>query len=320
MSNITAKSVVTLVKQSASQFMHNNSFRLAAALAYNTIFSLPPLRVLILVSAGAIFGQEALNGEIYEQSRAALGDEAAKEVQTMIASTSQLKKTGVAAAIGVGMIIFAATTFFITLQDSLNHIWNIKVRPDAGIMQTIKARVLSLGLILSVAVLLLVSFVISAALNILTGYLKSILPDISVYLIKLLDFVVSVGVITLLFTLIYKFLPDALIRWKDTLAGAFITALLFVVGKILIGVYLGYSDVGSAYGAAGSVIIILVWIYYSGLIIFFGAEFTQQYTDRFGAKVRPKSYAMKYDIIEAPYHDPDDEKAGRPQAEGRFRK
>ena len=272
MSNITAKSVVTLVKQSASQFMHNNSFRLAAALAYNTIFSLPPLLVIILVSAGAIFGQEALNGEIYEQSRAALGDEAAKEVQTMIASTSQLKKTGVAAAIGVGMIIFAATTFFITLQDSLNHIWNIKVRPDAGIMQTIKARVLSLG------------------------------------------------VITLLFTLIYKFLPDALIRWKDTLAGAFITALLFVVGKILIGVYLGYSDVGSAYGAAGSVIIILVWIYYSGLIIFFGAEFTQQYTDRFGAKVRPKSYAMKYDIIEAPYHDPDDEKAGRPQAEGRFRK
>ena len=320
MSKLTAKSAWTITKQASQQFMHNNSFRLAAALAYNTIFSLPPLLVSILISAGAIFGQEAISGELYQQSRAALGEDAAREVQTMIANTSKMEKSGLAAAIGIGMIIFAATTFFVTLQDSLNHIWNIKVKPDAGIMQTIKSRFLSFGLILSVAVLLLISFVLSAALSIFTGYLKTLIPGIGVYLIKLIDFVISVGVITVLFALIYKYLPDAIIRWRDTWAGAFVTSLLFVIGKFLIGWYIGMSDVGSAYGAAGSIVIILVWIYYSGLIIFFGAEFTQQYTNRFGHKVRPKHYAMRYEITESPYHDPDLEKEGRPEPEGRFRK
>ncbi|KAA9340304.1 YihY/virulence factor BrkB family protein [Adhaeribacter soli] len=319
MPKITAKAALSLSKNAFDEFMNNNSFRLAAALSYNTIFSLPPLLVIILIAAGSIFGEEAMSGELHSQAQAALGAEAAKEIQSMIASASQLKKSGLAAVIGIVMLIFAATTFFITLQDSLNTIWNIKPKPKSGIMQMVKARFLSFGLILSVALLLLVSFVVSAALTLFSDYLRELLPDVTVVLFKILDFIISVGIITALFALIFKYLPDAIIRWKDVWPGALLTALLFVIGKFLIGWYLSFSDVGSAYGAAGSVIIILVWIYYSSLIVFFGAEFTQQYVNRFGAKVRPKSYAVHYVIKEEPYVDPDVAKAGRPEAEGRFR-
>lgn len=319
MSKISPKVAWTLSKDAFSEFMKNNSFRLAAALSYNTIFSLPPLLVIILIAAGSIFGEKAMSGELHSQAEAALGADAAKEIQTMMASASQLEQSGMAAAIGVVMLVFAATTFFVTLQDSLNTIWNIKLKPESGIMQTIKARFLSFGLILSVALLLLVSFVISAALNFFSDYLRQLLPDVAVILFKILDMVLSVGVITVLFALIFKYLPDAIIRWKDVWPGALLTAMLFVLGKFLIGWYLSFSDVGSAYGAAGSIIIILVWIYYSSLIVFFGAEFTQQYTNRFGEKVRPKSYAVHYVIKEEPYVDPALAKEGRPTAEGRFR-
>jgi membrane protein len=319
MPKITAQAALTLSKNAFDEFMNNNSFRLAAALSYNTIFSLPPLLVIILIAAGSIFGEQTMSGELHSQAQAALGPEAAKEIQTMMTSASQLKKSGLAAVIGIGMLIFAATTFFITLQDSLNTIWNIKPKPKSGIMQMVKARFLSFGLILSVALLLLVSFVVSAALTLFSDYLRQMLPDVTVFLFKVLDFILSVGIITALFALIFKYLPDAIIRWKDVWPGALLTALLFVIGKFLIGWYLSFSDVGSAYGAAGSVIIILVWIYYSSLIVFFGAEFTQQYVNRFGEKVRPKSYAVHYVIKEEPYVDPDVAKAGRPEAEGRFR-
>jgi membrane protein len=320
MTKFTPKAIWNLFTSTFSEFMENNSLRLAAALSYNTIFSLPPLLIIILVAAGAFFGQEAMSGELYEQSKSALGADAAKEIQTMINSFNKMDKSGIAAVIGIGTLIFAATTFFITLQESLNTIWNIKPKPKNGILQMVKARFLSFGLILSVALLMLVSFVISAALSFFSDYLKQTIPGIGIYLIWFLNFVVSTGVITVLFALIFKYLPDAIIRWKDVWAGAFLTAFLFVIGKFLIGLYISKSDVGSAYGAAGSLIVILVWIYYSSLIVFFGAEFTQEYTKRFGHKVRPKSYAVHYIVKEEPYVDPGLEMEGRPPAEGKFRK
>ncbi|MBK0403288.1 YihY/virulence factor BrkB family protein [Adhaeribacter sp. BT258] len=319
MSTITPNAVWYLAKNSASEFMKNNSLRLAAALAYNTIFSLPPLLFIILMAAGAFFGEAAMSGELYNQSRTALGEDAARQIQTMITNLNKQETHGIAKWIGFATLFFAATTFFVTLQESLNAIWNIKPKPKNGIAQMAKARFLSFGMILSIALLMLVSFVISAALSIFTDYLKQIFPDIAVYLLKLVDFVVSVGVITLLFALIYKFLPDAIIRWKDVWAGGAITALLFVIGKFLIGWYLSVSDVGSAYGVAGSIIIILVWIYYSSLIVFYGAEFTQEYAKRFGEEIRPKSYAVSYTIQEIP-NNIADKKAGRPKSEGSFRK
>ena len=320
MSTITPNAVWYLAKNSATEFMKNNSLRLAAALAYNTIFSLPPLLFIILMAAGAFFGEAAMSGQLYAQSKAALGSDAAAQIQTMIKSLNEQEMHGMAKVIGFGTLFFAATTFFITLQESLNAIWNIKPKPKNGIAQMVKARFLSFGMILSIALLMLISFVLSAALSFFTDYLKDIFPDVTVYLLKLLDFIVSVGVITLLFALIYKFLPDAIIRWKDVWAGGAITAFLFVIGKFLIGWYLSFSDVGSAYGVAGSIIIILVWIYYSSLIVFYGAEFTQEYAKRFGEEIRPKSYAVSYTIQEIPNENPADKKAGRPKSEGSFRK
>ncbi|MFC5271280.1 YihY/virulence factor BrkB family protein [Adhaeribacter terreus] len=320
MNSKTPNAVWYLAKNSATEFMKNNSLRLAAALAYNTIFSLPPLLFIILMAAGAFFGEAAMSGELYNQSKAALGEEAAAQIQTMIQNLNKQETHGVAKLIGFGTLFFAATTFFVTLQESLNAIWNIKPKPKNGMLQMVKARFLSFGMILSIALLMLISFVISAALSFFTDYLKEVFPDIAVYLLKLVDFVVSVGVITLLFALIYKFLPDAIIRWKDVWAGGGITAFLFVIGKMLIGWYLSVSDVGSAYGVAGSIIIILVWIYYSSLIVFYGAEFTQEYAKRFGVEIRPKRYAVSYTILELPTENPADKKAGRPKSEGSFRK
>ena len=320
MSNVTPKALFTLAKNSVTEFLNNNSLRLAAALAYNTIFSLPPLLFIILMAVGAFFGEKALTGELYNQTKDALGPEAAQEIQTMINNLNAQENKGMAKLIGYGTMIFAATTFFITLQESLNTIWNIKAKPENGIMLTIKNRFLSFGLILSIGFLMLASFVISAALSFFTDQLHESFSGIAVILFKILDIVVSVGVITVLFALIYKYLPDAIIRWKDVWIGSFITAVLFVLGKFLIGWYLGFSDVGSAYGVAGSIIIILVWIYYSSLIVFFGAEYTQQYSKRFGAGIRPKDYAVRFEVRELRDVHPDDKKAGRPLAEGRFRK
>jgi membrane protein len=320
MRNITPKAIWHLITESFNQFLENNSLRLAAALAYNTIFSLPPLLFLVLMMAGAVFGEKALSGELYHQTKGALGSDAALQLQTIINNLNKKEQHGMAAIIGIGTLIFAATTFFITLQESLNTIWNIKPKPKNGMMQFVKARALSFGLILSVALLLLISFVISAALAILSDYLTDMLPDIAVALAYVLDLVISLAIITLLFAMIYKFLPDAIIQWKDTWAGSFITASLFVLGKFLIGMYLGYSNVAGAYGAAGSIIIILVWIYYSSLIVFFGAEFTQEFARRFGEEIRPKPYAVMYEIRELPNHDPKSKKEGRPKPEGRFRK
>ena len=320
MAKYTAKDIWSLTKSTVGQFMENNSFRLAAALAYNTIFSLPPLLLIIISAAGAIWGQEAFSGELETQMSGILGEESAKELQTMIQNVNKSGSGGIASAVGIATLIFGATTFFITLQDSLNTIWNIKVNPKNGILKMAKDRFLSFGIILSVALLLLVSFVVSAALSFFGGYLERLLPDVAVIFLYILNIVVSLGVITCLFALIYKYLPDAIIRWKDVWVGSFLTALLFVLGKFLISYYMGTTNPGSAYGAAGSIIIILVWIYYSSLILFFGAEFTQQYAAMFGQQIRPQENAVKIQIAEVTHEETDDHLAGRPKAVGRFRK
>jgi membrane protein len=319
MAKITAKDVWQMTKTTIGQFMENNSFRLAAALAYNTIFSLPPLLLIIISAAGAIWGQEAVTGRLSKEMAGMVGQEGAKAIETMIQNVHATGGGGLASAIGIATLIFAATTFFVTLQDSLNSIWNVKVKPKNNMLKVAKDRFLSFGLILSIALLMLISFVITAALAVFTDKLQTIFPAVAVIFIHILNIAVSLAFITLLFALIYKYLPDAIIRWKDVWVGSFLTALLFVVGRTLISIYLGQGDIGSAYGAAGSVIIILVWIYYSSLIIFFGSEFTQQYAESFGERIRPKSNAVEIEIREIPHESSDDHKAGRPPAQGRFR-
>lgn len=300
------------------EFSDNDSLRLAAALAFNAIFSIPPLLIIIIRAAGYFFGEEAVSGRLADQISSAVGPQAAEEVQNIVQNAQINAAGGLHLWIGVGTLLFASTTFFATLQQSLNSIWNLKVKPTNGILRMAKERVFSFGIILSIAFLMLMSFVISAVISILSDYISGMLPaDIWFWAIKLVDFVVSVGLISTLFALIYKYLPDAYIRWRDTLVGAFVTALLFTIGKFLISWYLSTSDPGSAYGAAGSVILILVWIYYSSLIVFFGAEFTQQYAEKYGQRVRPKPHAVFVEQREV-INEPHDTKSGRPKPQGRY--
>ncbi|RYY19616.1 MAG: YihY/virulence factor BrkB family protein [Cytophagaceae bacterium] len=313
--------VLTILKSSASEFSSNNSFRHAAALSYYTIFSLPPLLLIVITTASAVYGGEALTGQIYGQLKGLVGADSAAFLQESIAKFTLQQKSGLATVIGLGTLIFAATTFFVTLQESINDIWNLKVETKGiGIGQYLQQRLLSFGLILSVALLLLTSFVVSAVLSVFTGWLQRHIPEAGVIAIRLVDFTLSLVVTTLLFALIYKFLPDAIIRWRDVGIGAFITAVLFIIGKYLISFYIAKSDPGSAFGAAGSAIVLLVWINYSSLIIFFGAEFTQEFADAFGQRVQPKAHAVRVKLIAVPPAETEEAIAtGRPQATGSWR-
>ncbi|WP_240731582.1 YihY/virulence factor BrkB family protein [Hymenobacter radiodurans] len=313
--------IVGIFKSTAGEFMQNNSFRHAAALSYYTIFSLPPLLLIVITSASTILGAEAITGQLFQQIRGIVGAEEAKFIQDSINKFNQSQQGGLSSLIGIATLIFAATTFFVTLQESINDIWNLKVKPRNGIWQFVRDRLLSFGLILSVALLLLISFVVSAVLTAFTDYLQQLLPGVAVFFIRLLDLALSLAITTTLFALIYRFLPDAIIRWRDVWIGAFITACLFVLGKFLIAFYIAQAEPASAYGAAGSVIILLLWVNYSSLIIFFGAEFTQEFADAFGQKVQPKAHAVRIRVSEVPIGESNEEIAtGRPRAQGTWRK
>lgn len=314
------KEIWGLLKNSGSEFIENNSFRLAGALAYVTIFSLPPLLIVVINAAGAIWGEAAASNQLFQQMRSVVGDDAAAQVQTMINNFNRHDSGTLATIVGIGTLVFASTTFFVTLQESLNSIWNIRVKPESSIMYMIKTRALSFGLILSLGLLMLISFVLSAALLIFTNYLQSILPGMALFFIYLLNLLLNLFVISLLFALVFKFLPDAHIRWRDTYVGAFCTALLFLIGKYGISLYIGSSDINSTYGAAGSLIVILVWIYWSSLILFYGAEFTQEYAEKFGRKIMPKAHAVRFTWSEVHEPHPHVQGSGRPPAEGSFRK
>jgi len=312
--------IVAILKASASEFSNNNSFRHSAALSYYTIFSLPPLLLIVITLASAVYGNEAVTGQVYGQLKGFVGAESAQFMQESIAKFTLQQRGGIATAIGIGTLVFTATTFFVTLQESINDIWNLKAKPRNGIVQFLRDRVLSFGLILSVALLLLISFVISTLLNYFTGYLERVWQDAGILALKLVDFSISLAVTTTLFAMIYRFLPDAIIRWRDVWIGAFITACLFVLGKYLIAFYIGYANPGSAFGAAGSAIVLLVWVNYSSLIIFFGAEFTQEFADAFGQKVQPKAHAVRIETREVPEGESKEEiSTGRPRATGRWR-
>ncbi|RIJ37435.1 YihY/virulence factor BrkB family protein [Pontibacter oryzae] len=315
--NYTPKEIFGLLKTSGIEFLDNKSLRLAAALAFNAIFSIPPILIILIKVASLFLGEEAVSGELASTISKAIGPNAAEAIQGVIKNASMAESSGWALWVGIGTTIFAATTFFSTLQESLNSVWNLKVKPTNGILQMAKVRMFSFGIILSIALLMLISFVISTGISVLSDFLSDQLPGIGVWVIKLIDFVVSVGLVTLLFGLIFKYLPDAHIRWQDTLIGALITALLFALGKFLISLYIGTSDPGSAYGAAGSIIVLLVWIYYSSMIVFYGAEFTQQYATKYGQRIHPKSHAVFVEEREV-HKDPQDKKSGRPPSEGRF--
>ncbi len=280
----------SVLKQTVAEWQRDKVSRLAAALAYYTTFSLAPVLVIVIAIASFLFEQSTVQARIVEQLQGLLGESGAQLVEEMLTSKSQSGDGLWATLISLGLLVLGASGLFVQLQDALNTVWNVVPRKDAGLWKLVRDRLLSFGMLLVIGFLLLVSLVVSAGLAAVSNLFGDTLLGWS-FGWQILNTVVSFGIVTLLFGLIYKILPDADISWGDVRVGAAITALLFTLGKGLIGLYLGNSSVASAYGAAGSFVVLLLWIYYSAQILLFGAEFTQVYANRFGSNIRPDKHA-----------------------------
>jgi membrane protein len=267
---------------------------MAAALAYYTIFSLAPLLIIVIAIAGSIFGEQAAKGELVMQIQGVIGKDGAQFIQTAIENASKLDPSQgpIPTLINIGFLLSGATVVFGQLQNSLNRIWEVQPKPGNGIKHFFRKRLLSFSMVLVIAFLLLVSLVISTMLTILGNYLRDLVPGFT-YMWQVLNFFISFGIVTLLFAMVFKILPDAKIAWKDVWIGAAITAVLFDIGKSLLGFYLGHTSFASAYGAAGSLVIILTWVFYSAQILFLGAEFTQVYVRNYSKEIVPADYAMR---------------------------
>jgi membrane protein len=272
-------------KQTAVRWMNHHPFRLAAALAYYTLFSVAPLLVVVLGIAGLVFGEQAVRGEIFGQLKILFGDQGANVIQTAVAAASVKSSGVIATTVGISTLLLGASAVFGELQDALNSIWDAKPSPTEGLWSVARKRLVSLSMVAVIGFLLLASLAISAALSAVATWLGGLLP-VPAMLVETANFVVSLGVISLLFAAIFKVLPDVEIPWSDVWVGGAATSFLFTVGKALIGFYLGRSAVASAYGAASSLVLMLLWIYYSALILYFGAEFTRAYSVRVGSKTQ----------------------------------
>jgi membrane protein len=279
-----------LLKESFGEWQRDKASRLAAALAYYTAFSIAPLLLLTISIAGLVLGDEAAQGTIFYQLQGLLGPEAAGFFQSAIAHSREPGASSISAVIGIVTLIWSAGNVFGQLQDALNTIWEVQPRP-AGIVGAVKRRVVPLSMVLGIGFLLLVSLIVSAGITALGTFLGDVLPGSTVFW-QIINAVLSLAVVTLLFAAIFKILPDAEVRWSDVWIGAVLTSLLFVIGKTLIGIYLGHASVGSTYGAAGSLLVFLVWVYYSAQILFFGAEFTQVYARQRGRRIVPREDAV----------------------------
>ena len=281
-----------LLKKSGIEFFGDSDLKLGASLSYYTIFALPPLLIIIISVCGVFFGPEAVRGEIYGQIARLVGKEAAIQIQDMIKNVALSHDTVVATTIGIITLIFGASGVFGEIQDSINRIWGIKAKPNRGLAKLIRNRLISFSMIVVLGFLLLVSLILNAITEALSNKLQQIFPHISIYLFYAINLVLLFGLITALFAIIFKTLPDGRVHWKDALIGSTFTAFLFMIGKSAIGFYLGNSKIATTYGAAGSLIVILLWVYYSALILYFGAEFTKVYAYTFGRKIIPNDYAV----------------------------
>jgi membrane protein len=285
------KSGFDLIKESFKGWKDDGALDLGAALAYYTIFSLAPLLLIVTAVAGLVWGREAVQGQLVGQMRGIVGTQGAEAIQTMVANAGRHGSGVLATILGLVTILFGATGVFVQLQSALDRIWNVEPKPGAGIWSFIRTRMISFGMVLGIGFLLLVSLVVTAAVAALGQWATGLLPG-GEMLVNILTFVVSFALITLLFAMIYKVLPDVEIAWRDVWIGAAVTALLFTIGKFLIGLYLAHSTVASTYGAAGSLVVLLLWIYYSSQILFLGAEFTEVYATRYGSRIRPSKHAV----------------------------
>ena len=288
-----------LAKESIVQFWEDSPFQLAAALSFYTVLSLSPLVLIVVAAAGFVWGDQPVRAELLSQIRELVGEAGAETVQTVLERTTLSDQSLGSMVIGILTLLFGATTVFVQLQSSLNQIWDVKaavktVTRRGLLWSLVRTRLLSLTLILVVGFLLLVSLVVSAALAAFQGYLSRAFPGGGA-LWQIMNFLVSLLVISVLIAMVYRLLPDVRLDWRDVWVGAGTTSLLFGIGKQVIGLYLGHASIGSSYGAAGSLVVFLVWIYYSSLIMFWGAEITAVYARHRRRRIRPTEHAVRAD-------------------------
>lgn len=281
-----------VIKKAAVEFDTDNAFKLSASLSYSTIFAMGPLLIVVISLAGIFWGQQAVEGRIYEQVKGLVGANAAIQIQDIIKNIQQSKHTVAGAIIGGVILVIGATGVFTEIQGSINYIWSIQAKPKKGWLKLIMNRLLSFSLIVAFGFISMVALVINSLMDLLSNYLKQYFSSFTLIFFYAANLTLTLAAVIILFTIIFKILPDAIIAWKDAFIGAFFTGLLFILGKFLIGLYLGNSNIGIMYGAAASIMVILVWVYYSSIILYFGAEFTKVYAMDHGRSIEVSDTAV----------------------------
>lgn len=289
-----------LFKCAGADFMDDKVLKLSASLAYSTIFSIAPMLIIALFTSDIFLGKDALEGNLYGELRGMIGSSAAEQIQEIVRNSTLSKDFGWSTIIGGITLVIGATGVFTEIQDSINLIWRLKAKPrkGKGLLKILLTRLLSFSLVVSLGFVMVVSLVIHGIIEVLLGRLTAMFPEITVVAVYILNLVITFATITALFAVIFKILPDARVKWKHVWVGAMTTSILFMIGKAAIGLYLGNSSISSTYGAAGSIVILLTWVYYSAAILYFGAEFTRQYIQQKGARIYPNDYAVWVEQVE----------------------
>ena len=297
------KNIFSILKCTFYEFSENDVPRMSAALAYFTFFALAPMLLVIITVCDIFYGRDAIEGTLFGQIKGFVGNDAALQIQEIIKNAAKQGASRIATIVSIVALVFSATGVFTEIQSSINAIWQLKAKPKKGWLKFLSNRLLSLSMVLGLGFILMVSLVMNALLDIMMQRLLKILPDGSIVFTYIINFALTFIIISSLFGIIFKFLPDAKILWKDVRAGAFTTAILFMLGKFAISLYLGKSNPGGTYGTAGSIVIILLWVYYSSIILYFGACFTKANAHFTGRRIMPNDYAVFVKHIEVQNHE-----------------
>ena len=285
------KKIIKYIKEVFSEFSADNIFKYSASLAYYTVFSVAPILLIIISLSGLLFGKEAVEGRVYAELNGLIGSAAALQIQNMIRSLHLTGNNLIASISSIALLLVAATTIFGEIQDSLNKMWGLRIKAKRIWWQLILSRLISFSLIIAIGLIMSLTLLLNALVTTFGKFIGRYLADFSIYLIQFINDVLSFLVAAFLFSLLFKILPDAKIKWKDVAIGGIVTAVFFILGKWGIGLYLTKSNLTSVYGAAGSIIIFMVWVYYSSIILYLGAEFTKVYANLYGGKIIPNEYA-----------------------------
>ncbi|MFP4377534.1 MAG: YihY/virulence factor BrkB family protein [Spirochaetales bacterium] len=292
------RAVKEIVVRAFKKYGRDDPIQLAGTTAYFVIFAVAPILIIITSVLGLVIDEQTVSSKLFDEINSLVGEQGGEFIQTLVQNFQESERNVAGTIIGVVVFLIASTTFFSVLQHNLNFIWRVRATPKSGVLKTLKDRLLSFGLILSLGFILLISLVIDAALAFFRDFLEGYVDRVTMYIIEPANFIVSFLVVVLVFALIFKFLPDAKITWRVTWIGAIITAALFTIGKFIIGTVLASANLDVMYGAAGSVVVLVLWVFYSSIILYFGAEVTQQFAHFYHHDIGPQEHAVKIAIQE----------------------